>query len=363
VNSKAPIWVKRLVDAISNGLITEVKAREALRRVERTHPDLIGVDVLFDIEMSNVMFSEVDINIPPQHMATKMGWQELYAQEMREDWLVRGVWPVGRQIHLHAERKMGKSLVALWMAANIANGIDPFSGERFEPVNIAYLDYEMTPADLRERLEDMGFTPATLKNLHYFLHPTLPKLDTELGGQRLMELLAWYECKAVVIDTVSRVIEGDENSNDTYIKMFNFTGSYLKAAQISLLRLDHEGHLNGRSRGASAKADDVDLVWQLKASDEGYALNCMHSRINSTSGTIAIKRQLEPTLSFSRAAEMWPAGVKDKANELDMCNVPIDATKTTASKILKENGYVGGRSEVLNAALRFRKSRPIGPTE
>ena len=34
-----------------------------------------------------------------------------------------------------------------------------------------------------------------------------------------------------------------------------------------MLRLDHEGHQTGHSRGASSKADDVDLVYHLKEVD------------------------------------------------------------------------------------------------
>ena len=43
-----------------------------------------------------------------------------------------------------------------------------------KPIHVLYLDYEMTRADLRERLEDMGYGPdADLKRLHYALLPDL----------------------------------------------------------------------------------------------------------------------------------------------------------------------------------------------
>jgi hypothetical protein len=360
VNEKASIWIKSLVDAISNGLISEMEARDALRRVERTYPELIGAAAVFDVNMAKVAGSESGIDGIPAHIPMPLDWEELFKRDNKDEWIVRSIWPKGRQIHIHAARKTGKSLVALWMAANIAIGRDPFSGEAAKPVKVAYLDFEMTEDDLLERIEDMGFTAEQLEGkLLYFLHPALPKFDTLDGGMRLMELLKWHDCEAVIVDTVSRVVEGDENSNDTYIRMFNCTGELIKAAGISLARLDHEGHSNGRSRGASAKADDVDLVWQLKETDDGYALNRMYARISWAPETLALKKTIEPSLSFKRDHENWPAGTKDKADELDKLLVPIDATKRAATNALKANGLVAGRAEVITAALRYRKQRSL----
>ena len=52
------------------------------------------------------------------------------------------------------------------MAAGLATGHTLF-GE-VAPIEVLYLDYEMTTRDVVERLEDMGYDdPGVLKGLHY----------------------------------------------------------------------------------------------------------------------------------------------------------------------------------------------------
>jgi hypothetical protein len=56
----------------------------------------------------------------------------------------------------------------------------------------------------------------------------------------------------VVIDTVSRAIDGEENSNDTWLNQLG----------IAMIRLDHSGKDETKGmRGGSAKSGDVDAVW------------------------------------------------------------------------------------------------------
>lgn len=277
------------------------------------------------------------------------------------DWLIEDVWPIGRHIHLHAQRKSQKSLVSLWCACCIAIGRDPFTGEAITPRVVAYWDFEMTEDDLRERLTDMGFTPEQLGNLHYYLMQPLPPLDTETGGRYLLEQAIAMGETVIFIDTMSRVISGDENSSDTYINFYRFTGGPLKANGIALSRLDHEGHEGGRSRGSSAKGDDVDIVWQLKSTDDGVIYIRKASRMSWVPESIILTRRESPTLSYSRSGTAWPEGTKEKALELDACDVPLEAGRTIAARMLKEGGYVAGKTLVLNAALKYRRNRMVFP--
>ena len=126
----------------------------------------------------------------------------------------------------------------------------------------------MTQPDLQERLHNLGYTKpdTTLKaHLHYYQLAPWPALDTPAGGQRLIQEALATRSLLVVIDTLIRTVDGEENSSDT-IKNFNrYTGQPLKAAGISLLRVDHAGKDATRGqRGTSAKRDDVDVVWLLK---------------------------------------------------------------------------------------------------
>ena len=312
---------------------------------------------IFDAELKRLQTDQggIDPTLPKP-----IDWYALFKRETNTEWLVTNLWPIGRQCHLHAARKTGKSLISLWMACNLAIGRDPFTGASVRPVTVGYLDYEMTEDDLLERIEEMGYTAEQLDGrLLYFLHPAIPMLDTQAGGEKLIATLTAYGVEALIIDTMSRVVAGDENSNDTYIRFYKHSGALLKAAGIAMLRLDHEGHENGRSRGASAKADDVDIVWQLRDTDEGLLFVRKAARMSWIPEKLAIVKSLDP-LRFAITDEAWPSGTIDKAKELDACDVPTDASRRKAAEMLKTAGYTVGKTLVLNAAIRFRQTRILG---
>lgn len=286
-------------------------------------------------------------------------WHELFAREAKETWLVQDVWPMERQVHLHAARKTGKSLLSLWIAGNLAIGRDPFSGQPVERVRVAYLDYEMSRDDLLERIETMGFPEEKLNGwLFYAVNPWLPAMDTQQGGLDLLERLTAKGIQAVVIDTFSRVVIGGESDNDTYRHFYKWTGSLLKRAGIALWRLDHEGHLEGRSRGASAKADDVDIVFQLRAVEDGLELVRKASRLSWIPESIAV-RETEP-FGYTRSNYAVPAGTMEKVRELDAANVPEDASRREATRMLKEAGFTPGKTTVIGAAQTYRQRRLPG---
>lgn len=313
---------------------------------------------LLDLKVARVRLAGINGSKPrPSEWFDWLDFNAVFKREIDDAWLVENVWPSGRQVHLHAERKTGKSLVALWIACNLAIGRDPFTNAPIEPVKVAYLDFEMTLDDLRERLEDMGFTAEQLiGRLYYALFPSLPMLDTKAGGERLLEVLKYDGVQACIIDTCSRVVAGEESSNETYIKFFKHTGVLLKAEGIALLRLDHEGHVKGRSRGASAKADDVDVVFQLAATDEGYSLNRMASRIAWIPERVLIRKTDDPTLKFTEANSAWPAGTKDKAEELDGLGLPVAISVRAACAALKAAGMTA-KTTTVAAAVKFRKRK------
>jgi len=292
-------------------------------------------------------------------------WPELAREEFELDWLVEGFWPAGKHMHLFAAHKTGKSLVSLHMAANIAMGRDPFTGMAMPAHDVSYVDNEMTRQDLQERLFDMGFAPdmesGALDRLHYHFYPHIGALDTPEGAQRLMEWVQKDGSDAVVLDTISRVVRGEENSNDTYRNFYNYTGTLLKAHGIALLRLDHEGHIQGHSRGASSKADDVDIVYRLKAAENGLVLDLQVSRVNYVRQTITLTKGTD-LLTFTAVDHyMWPAGTTAKADELDAMGCPEGLSVRKTQKWLRDNGQIPGNTQLLTAAIKWRNGRVTMP--
>lgn len=295
------------------------------------------------------------------HRST-LDWHESFAKDFREDWLISGFWPWGRSLHIFSEAKTGKSLLMLWCAANIAMGRDPFTHRPIEAQRVLYVDKEMTEQDVIERVNDMNFKPDQLENLRYALYPDIAPLDTPKGGMSLLRLMDEEQCDICMLDTLSRVVQGEENSNDTYQAFHTFTGSLLKANGKTMARLDHEGKVKGTSRGASSKADDVDLLYSLAKidvgnSDSGLVLKEFKSRIKGNRKEIRLEQGDDPVSFKTTVLDAWNVGVREKARELDSINAPIDITRRQAQGLLEAMGIAVGKTTTLNDAVRYRKER------
>lgn len=284
-------------------------------------------------------------------------WEDFWANEAPvQEWLIEPLVPVGRQVALYAAAKAGKSLLSLEVAAAAATGQPVLDRGSADPIHVVYIDQEMTEADLRERLIDLGYGPDDdLEHLHYYQLTSLPALNTELGGAVLAAVVDKHQAQVVVIDTMARVVKGDENDADPYRDFYYHTGLQLKARGVSLLRLDHEGKDTTKGqRGSSAKVDDVDVVFRLTAKDDNVTLRRTHTRVPWVPAEITLTRETEPNLRHKPTPHNWPAGTYELAQLLDELGVPLDATATTACTTLKAHKQGKRRSDVV-AAIKWRK--------
>jgi len=287
-------------------------------------------------------------------------WAAFWCEELPpEDYVLEPLVAAGRQTAIYSVAKSGKSLLALDMAAAAACGRSILGQPAQEPVEVMYVDLEMTMADLRERLSDLGYGPDDdLSLLHYYQLPTMPPLDSELGGELLVSIALVHGAKVVVIDTMARAVSGAENDSDTYRSFYAHTGRRLKAAGIALLRLDHMGKdpTQGQ-RGSSAKVDDVDVVFRMSVDGNRITLHRTHSRIPWVPQEVVIERHEDPVLRHVWDADSVPAGTHEVALLLDDLEVPVDSQTMTAVRTLKAAGK-GRRKALVIAAQKYRRTRP-----
>lgn len=291
-------------------------------------------------------------------------WAAFWKRERKVDdeWLIEPLVPRSRHVALWAVHKTGKSLIALEVAAAAATGSDCFGYKIPAAMDVIYLDMEMTEDDLEERLTDLGYGPATdLARLHYYLLPALPPLDTHAGGHAIVELAQRHSPELIVIDTMARVVEGEENDADTYRAFNRHTGRALKALGVAVLRLDHGGKDTSLGqRGSSAKGDDVDVVWQLKNADNGLELVRTAARMSWVPANVALHRHTEPVLHHTPGIELWPTGTKEMADLLDTLNLPMTVGRPAARQALRDAGHTA-KNDVLSKALKYRRQRASDP--
>jgi hypothetical protein len=287
-------------------------------------------------------------------------WATFWATESPvEDWLLEPIVAAGRQTAIYATAKAGKSLLVLDATAAAATGRSVLGYPPQDPITVLYVDMEMTEADLRERLTDLGYGPEDdLSRLHYYQLPSLPPLDIEIGGEILTSIAIERGAALVVIDTMARAVSGAENDADTMRAFYRYTGRILKAAGIALLRLDHQGKDEAQGqRGSSAKADDVDVVLRLTRLDaKTLKLTRTHTRVPWVPAEITIVQEVEPVLRHLVSADAVPAGTHDCMMALDELDVPLDATAATALATLRKADRAA-RKQVVLAALKARRTK------
>ena len=265
----------------------------------------------------------------PAHLRyPQLDWHRAFERLPEDvDWLVPDFLVRGLLYALISPAKAGKSLLMLDVAAALATGRSALGHPAQEPMHVLYVDHENSRDDLTERLGDMGYGPEDLVNLHCMSFPTMPPLDRADGGQDLVEVAPHYGAELVIIDTVSRVVAGEENSADTYRNFYRHALVPLKAKRRTVVRLDHRGNDPAvtRARGSSA-TDDIDVAWQLSKSPgpngETYVkLTLERQRGNARPDMIRVLRDINPRLHHdAKPAPLTLTEQQGIANCIDAMN-------------------------------------------
>lgn len=320
--------------------------------------------------LSTTAANEATADVEPDYddvlRAMLLDWGEFWSTDHKDaEWIAEPLIPARRSTALFAPGGTGKSLLALYISACVATGT-ALLGRRSEPRSVLYLDYEMTADDLAERLEQMGFgEEADLENLHYALLPSLPPLDDPEGGKAVVRLAEMVGAELVVIDTFGRAIHGDENDADTVRSFYRWTGLHLKHAGRAFLRVDHAGKdVTKGQRGSSAKNDDVDVVWQMTAKEDGvFTLTAKKRRMGWVPMTVDVVMNDEDRLTFNLLHGVtYPAGTAAVAEELSAMGVPADASSREAIKAFRGGGG-SARDNVIRAAQKYRTESGNPTTE
>lgn len=171
---------------------------------------------------------------------------------------------------LFAERGMGKTFAALYIAYAVACGGSVFGWKAPQPSPVLYLDGEMPFSAMQERLASIVRGAAQEPPSVSFLRVLTP----DLQGDCLMPNLATKEgqeamepylegVRLVVVDnlaTLARV--GRSNDEESWTPVQGWILA-LRRRGVSVL-LVHHASKNGTQRGTSAKEDVLDTVIQLR---------------------------------------------------------------------------------------------------
>ena len=317
-------------------------------------------------------------NGPSHLLAAALDWTELFTTDYGAVKLLLGqLMAPGQQIAIVGDGKAGKSLfVQEWLWRMVAGF--QFLGDRPQaPIRVTYLDAENGRPELQSRMISFGAHPEHLTNLTYLSFPPIRPLDTPGGGQDLLAIAQATRADLIVLDTVSRFISGVENDADTWLNLYRHTTLKLKAAGIGSIRLDHLGKDSERgARGSSAKTQDIDHVWELRAQGGGVlSLKRTHTRTGIGPEEFTILRhgrtvddQWVPggtrheVMTFGERATLLEGSPEWIADQLDRAGVP---TTYGRDRLRAECARLGieAKTSKLETVAKIRKGRENLPPD
>lgn len=277
----------------------------------------------------------------------------------------------GQQITIVGDGKAGKSLLVQEWLWRMASG-QPFLGDRAHaPIPLLYVDAENGHQDIQERFRSYGAGPGRMGLMSYASFPPIRPLDTAGGGADLLDMVKECEAQLVCLDTVSRFISGPENDADTWLALYRHTLLPLKRAGIASVRLDHMGKDNDRgARGSSAKTQDVDHVWELRATGGGsLSLRRTHTRTGIGPDQFSIVRHARKDgdrympghthhklMAYEHMEQNTEGTVEWLIMKIDGLGLPDDAGNPQTIKALAGAGIRIGKDKIATA-VRERKNR------
>lgn len=165
---------------------------------------------------------------------------------------------------LHGPRGVGKSYLALAVARAAAAGEDLLGWRARRPLRVLYIDGELDPQDLRQRLGSLGRVPESL----YFLSAlgpgrALPDLGNQAGQRRIWDrdTQPMGPADLVVLDSLSSLVGAGHVTPQAWRSLRTWMMA-LRAAGSAVLAVHHSSE-RGNPRGPGHREDVFDLVLRL----------------------------------------------------------------------------------------------------
>jgi archaellum biogenesis ATPase FlaH len=212
---------------------------------------------------------------------------QFVAQEAEDiEWVITGVLPTGAVVLMSGREGSMKSFLALSMARAVASG-EPWLGKPTKQGAVLYLDGEMPPGVLRDRLQGIG--PVEPLHVWNWTDSTFPQ---RLDNVDLREAAKSHSL--IVVDTLRRHMKGlKENSSDDMAVITDALRELTRhGATVLVLHHAPKDSEKQDYRGSTELGAGVDITISLtkEKSKEGITLNLETRKTRySSSGDLEIE--------------------------------------------------------------------------
>lgn len=205
---------------------------------------------------------------------------DVFEQATETQWLIDEYIPKPSVGMLYGPSGIGKSHIALHMAACIANGIPWCDRETEEGLVVVMAGEGHTGLNKRLKAIQKHYG-IKLNHKNLFFSERALGVDTDDGFQELIGALEALDRKPslIIIDTLSRhLMQSSENSNEEMANFINKLEQIKHVYDTSIMIVHHTGkNTQSGSRGASSIRANIDFSFAIKPVDfMGIKLAALH---------------------------------------------------------------------------------------
>ena len=198
----------------------------------------------------------------------------LIACPVAPGWTIRKWLPAASLVVLFGEPSAGKSFLGIDLACHVATGM-PWNDCRVKQGAVLYISGEGI-AGLRRRFavwqQQNCVIPDTL-----YVNERAVTLDAA-GAKAVFDAVGSVPDvpTLIVVDTLSSLMDGDENSGQDMVRFLNFLKLLLDGTGATVLIIHHVGHGDkSRERGHSSLRGNIDASFRVEKTDEVGTLTCV----------------------------------------------------------------------------------------
>ena len=223
--------------------------------------------------------NRIPLNIQEKPIFSLIPAPELTKNYIATDWLVENILEQGSVNLLFGEPSSGKSLFALDWGFCIAGGID-WHNSRTTQVDVVVIAGE-GHLGMKRRLKALELKYDRKAPNNLFISQQPAQLSDPVNALWVANSIK-EKCKnpgLVIIDTLHRNIEGDENSSQDIGIFINNIDIFIRPLGAAVLIVHHSGHgAKDRSRGSSSIRAAMDGEFVATKNDHGIILSCCKAK-------------------------------------------------------------------------------------
>lgn len=240
--------------------------------------------------------------------------REMWEPQPPVDWVIEGLTSVGSTNLPYGEPGAKKTYTELVKAMCVASGL-PFLGHAVKQGPVLIIDEESGHTRMVRRLRHvmLGMEGVQPDAPIYFV--TLGNFNlgmkNDADREELIDLIEEYRPVLCIIDALSDVMDGDENSKEYVHPIFQFLRRDIAEAFGTAVDVIHHANKNGGYRGSSAMRGAVDSMTAVcSAQGDSYVEFRMEKSRDAEPATYAAEATWEDNDDFETVFRLEPTTVR-----------------------------------------------------